>query len=69
MMVSLTGQLLNPPLLRFNYASISAKDDDPRRGLNRYGPYDYQQLNKGLDFPPCGQRQTLPGQVPGIWVH
>jgi len=36
----ITGELLEPPALRFNYSSASAQDPDARRGLKIYGPYD-----------------------------
>lgn len=45
-MSTLTGELLKPPALRFDYSSTSAQHFDPRRGLKIYGPYDSSILGK-----------------------
>jgi argonaute-like protein implicated in RNA metabolism and viral defense len=34
------GERVRPAPLRFDYSSNAAKDDNPRRGLRNYGPYD-----------------------------
>lgn len=43
---AITGEILNPPPLRFDYSSPSAKDFDARQGLKKYGPYDASILGK-----------------------
>lgn len=50
------GEILSPPKLRFSYALRSRIDDNPFRGIRRYGPYDGGQLpisrvNCGIIFP------------------
>jgi len=45
-MNAFTGELLQPPMLRFNYSSTSARHSDARRGLKLYGPYDSGILGK-----------------------
>jgi len=45
-MNALTGELLRPPALRFDYSSTSARHFDARRGLRTYGPYDSGILDK-----------------------
>ena len=42
----LTGELLKPPALRFDYSSTSARHFDARRGLKIYAPYDSSILGK-----------------------
>lgn len=45
-MSTFTGEMLKPPVLRFNYSSTSARHSDPRKGLKIYGPYDSNILGK-----------------------
>ena len=45
-MKAFVGELLKPPVLRFDYSSTSARHADPRRGLKTYGPYDSNILGK-----------------------
>lgn len=45
-MSTLTGELLKPPALRFDYSSTSARHSDAREGLKIYGPYDSGILGK-----------------------
>jgi len=45
-MNAFTGELLQPPMLRFDYSSTSAQHSDARRGLRTYGPYDSGILGK-----------------------
>jgi hypothetical protein len=40
------GQQFPLPKLRFNPSSLEASDENPRRGLKLYGPYDSQRLGK-----------------------
>ncbi len=42
----LTGEILPPPALRFNYSSATAQHSNPRQGLRIYGPYDSSILGK-----------------------
>jgi hypothetical protein len=42
----LTGEILEPSALRFNYSSSSARHFIPRQGLRIYGPYDSSILGK-----------------------
>ncbi len=42
----LTGEILPPPALRFNYSSTTAQHSNPRVGLRTYGPYDSSILGK-----------------------
>ena len=41
-----TGEILQPPALRFDYSSVSAQHPNPRQGLRTYGPYDSSILAK-----------------------
>jgi hypothetical protein len=41
-----TGEILQPPALRFDYSSASAQHPNPRQGLRTYGPYDSSILAK-----------------------
>ncbi len=45
-MNDLTGEILQTPLLHFNYSSTSAKHSNPRQGLRIYGPYDSSIFGK-----------------------
>ena len=45
-MNAFTGELLQPPMLRFNYSSTTARHSDARQGLKLYGPYDSGILGK-----------------------
>ena len=45
-MNAFTGELLQPPMLRFHYSSTSARHPDARKGLKLYGPYDSGLLGK-----------------------
>lgn len=42
----LTGEILQPPALRFDYSSAAARHHNPRQGLRTYGPYDSSILGK-----------------------
>lgn len=39
-MSAFVGEKLKPAPLRFDYSSPTARDENPRRGINIYGPYD-----------------------------
>jgi len=45
-MSNLYGEILTPPLLRFDYSSIASQHANPRQGLKIYGPYDQNLLGK-----------------------
>ncbi len=42
----LTGEILPPPALRFNYSSATVQHSNPRMGLRTCGPYDSSILGK-----------------------
>lgn len=59
---TITGEILKPPELRFNYSFPSARDSDARQGLKKYGPYDSSMLDKNrirvaIIFPSQHERE------------
>jgi len=60
--MNLYGELLESPLLRFDYSSQGAVEESPRRGLSRYGPYDSdlfqkEEIRAVVLFPKGSERQ------------
>jgi len=45
-MIYFVGEKFSPPALRFSASSLHQRDDNPRRGIQTYGPYDAMMLGK-----------------------
>ena len=64
------GEILQPPDLRFNYASTYARDKSPKRGLRRFGPYDLEHLQKDvikcIVFYPSGKENVKEILIKGL---